>query len=77
MVDREGLLLLDANPLEDIKNTQSIWRVIKGGWVLIRRSCGRSETNAPVREFIWPRASQRRSGLWSSEPRSEAASFTP
>ena len=33
MVDREGLLLLDANPLEDIKNTQSIWRVIKGGWV--------------------------------------------
>ena len=33
MVDREGLLLLDANPLEDIKNTQTIRRVIKGGWV--------------------------------------------
>ncbi len=33
MVDREGLQLLDANPLEDIKNTQTIWRVIKGGWV--------------------------------------------
>ena len=33
MVDREGLLLLDANSLEDIKNTQTIWRVIKGGWV--------------------------------------------
>ncbi len=27
------LVLLDANPLEDIKNTQTIWRVIKGGWV--------------------------------------------
>ncbi len=26
------LVLLDANPLEDIKNTQSIWRVITG-WV--------------------------------------------
>jgi imidazolonepropionase-like amidohydrolase/Tol biopolymer transport system component len=27
------IVLLDANPLEDIKNTQNIWRVIKGGWV--------------------------------------------
>ncbi len=27
------IVLLDANPLENIKNTQSIWRVIKGGWV--------------------------------------------
>ena len=27
------LVLLDANPLEDIKNTQAIWRVIKGGWL--------------------------------------------
>ena len=27
------VVLLDANPLEDIKNTQSIWRVIKGGWM--------------------------------------------
>ncbi len=26
------LVLLDANPLEDIRNTQTIWRVIKGGW---------------------------------------------
>lgn len=25
------IVLLDANPLEDITNTQSIWRVIKGG----------------------------------------------
>ena len=24
---------LDANPLEDIKNTQAIWRVLKGGVV--------------------------------------------
>jgi imidazolonepropionase-like amidohydrolase len=27
------IVLLDANPLEDIKNTQTIWRVIKGGVV--------------------------------------------
>ncbi len=27
------IALLDANPLEDIKNTQTIWRVIKGGWL--------------------------------------------
>ncbi len=27
------IVLLDANPLEDIRNTQRIWRVIKGGWV--------------------------------------------
>ena len=27
------LILLDANPLEDIKNTQKIWRVLKSGWI--------------------------------------------
>ena len=27
------LILLDANPLEDIRNTQKIWRVFKGGWM--------------------------------------------
>ncbi len=27
------LVLLDATPLEHIKNTQTVWRVIKGGWV--------------------------------------------
>jgi imidazolonepropionase-like amidohydrolase/Tol biopolymer transport system component len=27
------LVLLDANPLENIRNTQAIWRVVKGGWV--------------------------------------------
>jgi imidazolonepropionase-like amidohydrolase len=27
------IVLLDADPLEDIRNTQSIWRVIKGGWL--------------------------------------------
>lgn len=27
------IVLLDANPLDDIANTQKIWRVIKGGWV--------------------------------------------
>jgi len=27
------IVLLDANPLQNIRNTQSIWRTIKGGWV--------------------------------------------
>jgi imidazolonepropionase-like amidohydrolase len=27
------ILLLDADPLEDIRNSQAIWRVIKDGWV--------------------------------------------
>ena len=27
------IVLLDKNPLDDIRNTQSIWRTIKGGWV--------------------------------------------
>lgn len=27
------IVLLEANPVEDIKNTQAIWRVVKGGWV--------------------------------------------
>jgi hypothetical protein len=27
------IVLLEANPLEDIKNTRAIWRVVKGGWV--------------------------------------------
>ncbi len=27
------IVLLDENPLDDIRNTQSIWRTIKGGWV--------------------------------------------
>jgi imidazolonepropionase-like amidohydrolase len=27
------IVLLDADPLENIRNSQAIWRVIKGGWV--------------------------------------------
>jgi len=27
------LLLLEADPLLSIGNTQAIWRVVKGGWV--------------------------------------------
>jgi imidazolonepropionase-like amidohydrolase len=27
------IVLLDSNPLDNIKNTEAIWRVIKGGWV--------------------------------------------
>ena len=42
------IVLLDANPLDDIKNTQTIWRVIKGGWVFdpeALRPAARSTTN--------------------------------
>ncbi len=28
-----NIVLLDANPLADIKHTQTVWRVIKGGFV--------------------------------------------
>ena len=27
------LVLLDANPLDDIRNTQDIWRAMKGSWI--------------------------------------------
>ena len=27
------IVLLNADPLADIHNTESIWRVIKGGWL--------------------------------------------
>ena len=43
------ILLLDTNPLEDIKNTQAIWRVIKGGFVFDP-------------EALWPRAELN--GFW-------------
>jgi len=28
------LVILEANPLEDIHNTTRIWRVVKGGWII-------------------------------------------
>ena len=27
------IVLLEANPVENIRNTETIWRVIKGGWL--------------------------------------------
>ena len=27
------LVLLQANPLENIRNTETIWRVVNGGWI--------------------------------------------
>jgi hypothetical protein len=33
---RADLLILDRNPLEDIANTRSIWRVIQGGRIVDR-----------------------------------------
>lgn len=38
------LLILDADPLEDIRNTRRIWRVIQGGQVV--------ERDAPAREVV-------------------------
>lgn len=35
---RAGLLILDADPLDDIRNTQRIWRVIQGGRVVDREA---------------------------------------
>ena len=39
------IVLLDANPLVDIKNTQAIWRVIKGEWVFDPEALQRPERN--------------------------------
>lgn len=41
------LVLLDANPLEDIRNTQRTWRVIKGGWVFDPEKLGAGRAAAP------------------------------
>ena len=30
---RTDLVLLDSDPLVDLRNLQAIWRVVKGGWV--------------------------------------------
>src|SRR5262249_19019643 len=30
---RADVVLLDANPLEKVRNTQAIWRVLKDGWL--------------------------------------------
>ena len=44
------LVLLDANPLEDIKNTQTIWRVIKGGWVFDPEELQRAASTSGARD---------------------------
>jgi hypothetical protein len=41
------LVLLDKNPLEDIRNTQTIWRVIKDGWVFDPEELVRAVRRAP------------------------------
>ncbi len=44
------VVLLDANPLEDIKNTQTIWRVIKGGWVFDPEELRRAASTRSARD---------------------------
>jgi hypothetical protein len=31
--ERADLVLLDGDPLGNIRNSQAIWRVVKAGWV--------------------------------------------
>ncbi len=40
------IVLLDANPLEDISNTQSVWRIIKGGWVFVPEDLGQAKSTS-------------------------------
>ena len=63
------IVLLDANPLEDIKNTLAIWRVFKGGWVFdqiraVFEAFNRTELAAghPGAEAPHPRAGLARGG---------------
>ena len=57
------IVLLDANPLEDIKNTQTIWRVIKGGWLFDPEKLRPPESSKRAKQA--PFAEARRKGLGS------------
>jgi len=38
------IVLLSADPLQDIHNTEAIWRVIKGGWLFDPEKLGTQAT---------------------------------
>jgi hypothetical protein len=42
------IVLLDSNPLENIRNTQSIWQVVKGGRVYDPQRLRQGTANTPV-----------------------------
>jgi imidazolonepropionase-like amidohydrolase len=44
------IVLLDKNPLEDIRNTQTIWRVIKGGWLFDPEKLRPPASIAPIND---------------------------
>ena len=41
-----GRIILDANPLKNIRNTRAIYRAIKGGHVIEPRCCGDARRTA-------------------------------
>lgn len=41
------IVLLEANPLESIHNTETIWRVIKGGWIFDPQKLHEASKNPP------------------------------
>jgi hypothetical protein len=61
-----GLLVsqrLDKNPLENIRNTQTIWRVIKDGWLFDPDTLRSSGHWRPV--VVRARCCASRTGTWT------------
>lgn len=44
------IVLLEANPLENIRNTETIWRVVKGGWVFDPQRLQTASSNSRASE---------------------------
>jgi imidazolonepropionase-like amidohydrolase/WD40 repeat protein len=44
------IVLLQANPLENIRNTETIWRVVKGGWIFDPQKLQKASNNLPASE---------------------------
>src|SRR5215469_3926135 len=44
------IVLLQANPLENIHNTEAIWRVIKGGWIFDPEKLQKTPNPSPTSE---------------------------
>lgn len=48
------LVLLEANPLENIRNTETIWRVVKGGWIFDPEKLQRTSNHSSSSEKVDP-----------------------
>jgi len=44
------IVLLQADPLENIRNTETIWRVVKGGWIFDPQKLQKASNNLPASE---------------------------